>query len=75
MARAACLDASPEAPAGPVDNLLTKDCCLLPATAGKRVLVRVPGGLIWLQWPSNKQLPYLLLEGASPVRRAFFLVS
>jgi len=37
------------------------------------MLVRLPGWAFWLQWKPNKQLPYLLLEGTSPLRRAFFL--
>jgi hypothetical protein len=36
------------------------------------MLARFPDWAFWLQWKPNKQLPYLLLEGASPLRRAFF---
>ena len=33
------------------------------------------GRCFWLQWLPNKQLPNILLEGASPFGRAFFFVS
>jgi hypothetical protein len=52
-----------------VDNF----CCLKPATAGNAALARVPGRSFWLQWTSNKQLPNVLLEGASSFwTRLFF---
>jgi hypothetical protein len=55
-----------------VDNFL----CLKPATAGNAALARVPGRSFWLQWTSNKQLPNVLLEGASSFwTRLFFSFS
>jgi hypothetical protein len=50
--------------------------CLKPATAGNAALARVPGRSFWLQWTSNKQLPNVLLEGASTIwTRLFFSFS
>ncbi|CAD5370651.1 hypothetical protein RA210_U130075 [Rubrivivax sp. A210] len=47
--------------------------CLIAATAGNQAMTRLPGRCFVLQWVPNKQLPNVLLEGASPIwTRLFF---
>jgi hypothetical protein len=51
-----------------------KFSCRIAATAGYPTTTRVPGRVFWLQWEPNKQLPNVLLEGASPnLTRLFFI--
>jgi hypothetical protein len=56
-----------------VDKLLKRSTCQKAATAGNQAMARVPSRFFWLQWVPNKQLPNVLLEGASPIwTRLFF---
>jgi hypothetical protein len=52
---------------------LTKIACRIATTAGNQALARVPGRSFELEWQPNKQLPNVLLEGASRTwTRLFF---